>query len=77
MGYRNNVIDIFQGHYKDSTGGTTDYRSLPSLYMLMRIGLVFEFAAVNTFEYTLKIGPGIIHVFLGTFHFIAKPYMDE
>ena len=39
-----NIMDIFQGWYKDRTEGTSDYRSFSALYLLLRIGLSCEFA---------------------------------
>lgn len=73
------IMDVFQGWYKDGTEGTFDYRPLSALYMLLRIGLVGEFLTV--IHISLQSGgeikwiaTGIVHVLLGNFFLIAKPY---
>ena len=76
------IMDTFQGWYKDGTEGTYDYRSLSALYMLLRIGLVGEYLTV------IGVSPrgggglkwyvtGTLHVLLGTFFLIAKPYKKQ
>ena len=77
------TMDIFQGWYKDGTEGTRDYRSLSSLYMLLRIGsgcvIIAMITPENYFIYhdgmlwELAAG-GIFHVLLGTLFLIIKPY---
>ena len=76
------IMDTFQGWYKDGTEGTYDYRSLSALYMLLRVGLVGEFLTaiglVHDMQGSLKwFVTGLLHVFLGTFIFIAKPYKKQ
>ena len=73
------VMDTFQGWYKDGTEGTSDYRQLSALYLLLRIGLAIEFLVVILVNQRHRgqwkwLIPGVIHIFLGTFHFVAKPY---
>ena len=77
------TMDIFQGWYKDGTEGTRDYRSLSSLYMLLRIGFSCVFIARITPEsYYIdhdrmlweSAAVGIFHVLLGTLFLITKPY---
>ena len=40
----NQIMDIFQGWFKDGTDGTRDYRPLSALYLLYRIALSSEYA---------------------------------
>ena len=76
------IMDTFQGWYKDGTEGTYDYRPLPALYMLLRIGLVGEFLTVV--HISLQDGgemkwivTGLLHVLLGNLFLIAKPYKKQ
>ena len=76
------IMDTFQGWYKDGTEGTYDYRPLSALYMLLRIGLVGEYLMIIGLSLhgsgNLKwLVTGMIHVFLGTFIFTAKPYKKQ
>ena len=73
------IMDTFQGWYKDGTEGTYDYRPLSALYMLLRIGLVTEYLTVIGLSLYSNGGlkwfvTGLLHVFLATLTFIAKPY---
>ena len=73
-------MDIFQAHFKDGTNGTRDYRPHSVLYLLLRIVLSCELVISNVTYYDGKIGrwewiaPGVLHVFIGSFIFITKPY---
>ena len=76
------IMDTFQGWYKDGTEGTYDYRPLSALYMLLRIGLVGEFLTViavspqsgGTSKWYIT---GYLHILLGNFFLITKPYKKQ
>ena len=71
------IADVFQGWFKDGTGGTRDYRVLSSLYLLLRVALCGTFLIINAFRtwyYHTWYAYGACHIFLGTFFLIAKPY---
>ena len=76
----NIIMDVFQGWYKDGTNGTRDYRALSALYMVLRLGIASELILVflfqfktphNSLEWTL---PCAVHIGLGCFYLVAKPY---
>ena len=75
-----NIMDIFQGWYKDGTEGTRDYRSFSALYLLLRIGLSCEFAVSILRDYKdshqsrESVVVGIFHILLGVLFFAVKPY---
>ena len=76
------IMDTFQGWYKDGTEGTQDYRPLSALYMLLRIGLAVEFLVVvyvNSHQReSLKwFVAGTVHILLGTFFLVIKPYKKQ
>ena len=76
------IMDTFQGWYKDGTEDTYDYRPLSALYMLLRVVIVGEFLTVIGVNLhsdgKLKwFVTGLIHILLGTFFFIAKPYKKQ
>ena len=76
------IMDIFQGWYKDGTEGTYDYRPLSALYMLLRVTLVGEYLMIIGLSLhgsgSLKwFVTGMLHVFLGTFFYVAKPYKKQ
>ena len=61
---------------------TYDYRLLSALYMFLRVGLVGEYLMIIGLSLhgsgSLKwFMIGLIHVYLGTFFFIAKPYKKQ
>ena len=70
------IMDIFQGWYKDGTEGTYDYRSLSSLYMLLRITFAASYVSIllGLSEIHVKIFLGVLHFFLGMILLAAKPY---
>ena len=76
----NNIMDIFQGWYKDGMEGTRDYRYISGLYFLLRIILSCEIMTMISMDYGnemllwKKTIPGIIHFLLGAFFLVAKPY---
>ena len=76
------IMDAFQGWYKDGTEGTRDYRQLSALYMLLRIALVGEYLTVIHLSVQSKglikwHVTGVLHILLGTFHFVFKPYKKK
>ena len=66
------IMGTFQVWYKDGTEGTYDYRSLSTLYAILRIGLVGEFLIVvglspghhSNLKWLLT---GHFHILLGSF----------
>lgn len=74
------IMDIFQGWYKDGTDGGRDYRALSALYMLLRFGFASEFVLVLMFQYSTRYNafewtlPSVIHVGIGCFYLVIKPY---
>ena len=76
------IMDTFQGWYKDGTEGTYDYRPLSALYMLLRIGLVGEFLTLIHLNLEGSGGlkwfvTGSLHLFLGSFFLMVKPYKKQ
>ena len=76
------IMDTFQGWYKDGTGSTRDFRPLSALYMFLRIGLAIEFLLVvyvNSHQReSLKwFVAGTVHICLGTFFLVVKPYKKQ
>lgn len=77
----NNIMDIFQGWYKNGTEGTRDYRFVSGLYFFLRIFLSCELIVLllkdngshSVWLWKVLI-PGVIHFMLGVFFFAAKPY---
>ena len=70
------IMDIFQGWYKDGTEGTYDYRSLSSLYMLLRITFAALYISIiqGLGQFWVKYITGVSHVFLAMTFLIVKPY---
>ena len=69
------IMDVFQGWYKDGTNSSTDYRSLSTLYMLIRIAMSSIFAAIMFNRIHQKwVIMGLVHVALGTIFLALKPY---
>jgi hypothetical protein len=76
------IMDTFQGWYKDGTENTRDFRQLSALYMFLRIGLAIEFLLViyvNSHQRaSLKwFVAGTVHICLGTFFLVVKPYKRQ
>ena len=76
------IMDIFQGWYKNGTESTLDYRSLSSLYMLIRLGfvcmiLLLHVRDIEDDDLMEWIGPGMFHIFLGIFFLTVKPYKKQ
>ena len=76
----NHLMDIFQGQYKDGTGGSTDYRHLAATSLLLRIMLGCEVIILSALKHKEALGlaawlvPGMAQIFVGTLYFITKPY---
>ena len=70
------IMDIFQGWYKDGTEGTYDYRSLSSLYMLLRI--TFAASQISILQglrhFHINLSIGVLHFILGMLFLATKPY---
>ena len=76
------IMDTFQGWYKDGTEGTYDYRSLSALYMILRIGLLGECLTVIAVSPQTRVTSkwyitGYLHILLGNFFLITKPYKKQ
>lgn len=76
----NTFVDIFQGHFKDGTNGTRDYRSLSALYLILKIVIGCQFVVakisnhITRYDFPIMMTLGIIHVFIGSFMFATRPY---
>ena len=76
-------MDIFQGWYKDGTRGTRDFRSLSALCLLLRISFGCEFIIIVLKEYKDNaivwewVALGVIHILIGIFFYVAKPYKKD
>ena len=74
------IMDIFQGSFKDGTQGTRDYRCVSALYLLLRVGLGFDYSISFLTEYKNEadlwkwLSCGMFHLFLGMFFLSLKPY---
>ena len=75
------IMDIFQGWYKDGSNGTRDYRIVASLYFLLRIGLWYVFIITFLTDFNKRaietisfIGIGLTSVIFGVLLYVAKPY---
>ena len=82
----NQIMDIFQGWFKDGTEGTRNYRPLSSFYLLYRIALSFEYAVqilLNNSYYNKHGLPrlwlilGVFNIFFGMAFFILQPYKQK
>ena len=49
------IMDIFQGWYKNGSNGTRDYRPVASLYFLLRIGLWCEFVLTFLIDFNKDV----------------------
>ena len=65
-------VQCFQGHYKDGTGGTRDYRFFSSIYLCIRLtGVVF--AEYILAGYASPLGSIMVSI-LGLFILVLGPY---
>ena len=73
------VMDVFQGWYKDGTEGTYDYRPLSALYMLQRMTFSFAYfkllaSSTKYDERVFKVVVGMLYALLGMMFLAFKPY---
>ena len=69
-------IDTFQGHYKDGTNGTRDYRAASSIHLLVISQVILVCADRHRRPYILEyIQPGFVVVSL--FYALARPCKQE
>ena len=78
----NQIMDIFQGWFKDGTDGTRDYRPLSALYLLCRIEYAVQiFLNSRYYNYhglpQLWLILGMFNIFLGMAFFILRPYKQQ
>ena len=74
-----NIMDVFQGPFKDGTEGTPDYRYFSALYLLIRAGIGLYIAIAFSSVYNINVHwkwiiTGIVHVYLGMLLLVIKPY---
>ena len=66
-------MDTFQGHYKDGTNGTRDYRAASAIHLLVIFLIVWASAGRNRRPYLLGyMQPALVVVSL--FYALARPY---
>ena len=74
------VMDVFQGWYKDGTEGTYDYRSFSAFFLVLRIAHGGKMIAIALLDnrkeqiFMEAILVGISQVSMGVLFFIMKPY---
>ena len=71
--------DTFQGHYKDGTDGTRDYRSMASLQFILRVVLNLGnkwFRAGLTIVHEMKYGI-VMFIALSVCYFTIQPYKES
>ena len=52
-------MDVFQGHYKDGTGNTRDYRYFSGVFLLVRIVAMVQFPLMNSYFSVVMLGLGV------------------
>ena len=65
-------VDCFQGHYKDGTNGSRDYRFFSALYLLMRL-VHLSINEFLFFGYLVPIG-GMLALLFALLIFVFQPY---
>ena len=71
------IVDRFQGQYKDGTDGTRDYRYFSAIYLLCRIsGIIMTVFIVAGTGYSVPLG-GILATVFAMSIFICKPYKKD
>ena len=73
------LMDTFQGWYKDGTDGTRDYRAVSSLYMFLRVGVGLASVLTKAFHHFQGtslpwIVVGLLHGAIGVFFLVFRPY---
>ena len=71
-------VDTFQGHYKDGTGGTRDYRAVPSIVLILRVlaGITLYPNTSRSSSYSTHIPSTVMVLVLNgisLFYAIAQP----
>ena len=71
-------VDLFQGCYKDGTGGTKDLRFTASLYLFLRLVLLFAYVMCGFSDFVNCETLSFLSVILATLLFIvlAQPYKN-
>ena len=71
-------VETFQGHYKDGTNGTRDYRAVASLVFILRVSTVLTIYPINPKNGLPSKSPAILMVytliFTAFFYAIVQPY---
>ena len=72
-------VDLFQGCYKDGTSGTRDFRFTASLYLFLRLGLLFSYVMCGFSVFLNCYIITFLTVILATLLFIvvAQPYKNK
>ena len=73
------IMDVFQGWFKDGTEGTVDYRFLSAFFLILRIAhggkiIVITLLVDKKERVLMQAILGIVHVSMGVLFFILKPY---
>lgn len=68
-------VDCFQGHYKDGTNGTRDFRYFSALYLLLRI-VHLAIAEFLLFGFVVPIG-GMVILLFAMLTFVLQPYRQR
>ena len=77
------IMDIFQGWYKDGTRDTRDFRPLSALCLILRLGFSCEFTITVLKQYKDNAilwewaALGVFHIMLGILFYVAKPYKKD
>ncbi len=68
-------MDVFQGHFKDGTGGTWDWRGFSAAYLLLRLILLAVgcFVDWTTYVYFVPLSYGLVFLVL-LILLIGRPY---
>ena len=71
-------VDLFQGCYKDGTGGTKDLRFTASLYLYLRLGLLFTYVMCGFSDFVNCGTVTFLSVIIAALLFIvvAQPYKN-
>ena len=49
-------MDVFQGHYKDGTENSSDFRFFSGIFLIIRILVVIQFPLFNSYFSVLTVG---------------------
>lgn len=72
-------VDIFQGHYKDGTNGTSDLRFAASIFLFLRIALLFLYTLCNYSDFPGcdEVTALVLLVATLTFMVVTLPYKSK